>query len=88
VSEGNAKYHFTATNLSPVHEVSEGNAGESLCALGFIYMKDAQHMPNQETKKQPKSKQGHHFRSKRSKEDGNKLTEAKQVEIRRKEDTT
>jgi hypothetical protein len=51
-------------------------------------MKDAQHMPYQETKKQPKSKQGNHLRSKRSKEDGNKLIEAKQVEIRRIEDAT
>ena len=34
VSKGNAKYHFTVTNLSSVHKVSKGNAGESLCALG------------------------------------------------------
>ena len=54
----------------------------------LIYMKDAQHMPNQETKKQPKSEQGNHLRSKRSKEDRNKLIEAKQVEIRRIEDAT
>ena len=54
VSEGNAKYHFTATNLSPVHEVSKGNAGESLCALGsYIHEGCAAHAKsgNKETAK-------------------------------------
>ena len=66
VSEGNAKFNYTTTNLSPLHEVSEGNAGESLCALGsYIHEGCAAHL-NQETKKQPKSEQSNHLRSKRS----------------------
>ena len=67
VSEGNAKFDNTRTNLSPVHKVSEGNAGESLCALGsYIHEECAAHL-NQGTRKQPKSEQSNHLRSKRSK---------------------
>ena len=67
VSGGNTEFDYTTTNLSPVHHVSEGNAGESLCALGsYIHEGCAAHL-NQETKKQPKSKQSNHLRSKRSK---------------------
>ena len=81
VSEGNAKFDYTTTNLSPVHNVSEGNAGESLCALGsYIHEGCAAHL-NQETKKQPKSKQSNHLRSKGAKEHGNKIKEEQQVEI-------
>ena len=53
MSEGSAEFNYTVTNLGPVHKMSEGNAGGSLCALGsYIHEGCAAHL-NQETRKQP-----------------------------------